>query len=116
MPQHVIRPLAEKKWPQIFRTYKSTLRALLNNGDTTEVQPRGIDPDIWRKFVENENDPKKKEQRVKNNENKKKSEFSHCLGRRSYAQKQYQMVCIIIAYTFEFLITFYVPNSLHLNV
>ena len=32
--------------------------ALLDNSDTAEVQPRGIDPNIWRTFVENENHPK----------------------------------------------------------
>ena len=60
------------------------------------VEPRGIDPDIWKKFVENESDPKKKQLNAKNAENRSKLEFSHCLGRRTYAQKQYLLVCIFL--------------------
>lgn len=95
------RPFAEKTWPQKFRSYKSTLRALLRNGDGTEVGPKGVDPLIWKKFIENESNPKKKQQIVTNSNNRKKLAFSHCLGRRSYAQKHYIMVCII-AYTLFF--------------
>ena len=77
------RPFTVKSWSQKFRTYKNTLRALLRSGQTTE--PKGVDPHVWRKFVENESDPKK-EQIVRNLNNRKKLYFSHCLGRRTYAQ------------------------------
>ena len=98
VPPSLVRPLAEKTWAQKFRTYKNTLWVLLKNGDPSDVEPKGIDPHIWKKFVENESDPKKKEQSVRNYNNRKKSAFSHTLGRRSYAQKQYLMV-YIVSYT-----------------
>ena len=108
------RPFAESTWPQFFRTHKSSLRALLKNGDPTKVQPRGIDPELWKKFVENESDPKRKEINAKNSNNKKKQEFSHCLGRRTYAQKQYKMVCIKLVLLFNLTNFFSVANSLNL--
>ena len=99
----MVRPFAEKSWPQKFRTYKNSLRVLLKNGDASEVLPKGVDPHIWRKFVENESDSKKKEQVARNLNNRKKLKFSHTLGRRSYAQKQYLIVCFI---TYVFFLLF----------
>ena len=89
----------QKTWSQKFRTFKSSLRPILETNNPIENVPKGMDPHTWRKFVENESDPKKKEQKPKNRDRRKKIKFSHCLGRRSYAQKQYLMVCII---TFTF--------------
>ena len=62
------------------------------------VEPQGVDPNNWTKFVENESAQKKIEQNIKNAENRKKLEYSHCLGRRTYAQKGYLMVRIIIKF------------------
>ena len=64
------RLFAERSWPQKFRTYKSSLRVVLKNGNATEVLPKGVDPHIWRKFVENEGNPKKEQ--VARNLNKQK--------------------------------------------
>ena len=61
---------------------------ILKNCDPSEVEPKGVDPHIWKKFVENERDPKKNEQSVRNYNNRKKSAFTHTLWCRSYAQKQ----------------------------
>ncbi|KAM7516831.1 hypothetical protein LguiA_006414 [Lonicera macranthoides] len=81
----------EKSWSQKFRTYKNTLRSFLKNDNPMIVVPKGVDPIIWRKFVENEIQPTKKLHNKKNSENRKLLKSSHCLGHRTYAQKQYMM-------------------------
>ncbi|KAM7481751.1 hypothetical protein LguiB_006334 [Lonicera macranthoides] len=91
VPPKVARPLLEKSWSQKFRTYKTTLRPLLKTRNPLGAKPKGVDRDTWRKFVESESDPKKQQQNIKNAENRQKMQFTHCLGRRSYAQKQYMM-------------------------
>ncbi|KAM7501137.1 hypothetical protein LguiB_000041 [Lonicera macranthoides] len=91
VPPKVARPLAEKTWSQKFRTYKSTLRVVTKNSDRMTLEPKGVDPHIWRNFVKNESDPKKQLQNAKNSENRKMLKVPHCLGRRTYAQKQYMM-------------------------
>ncbi|XP_012830490.1 PREDICTED: uncharacterized protein LOC105951580 [Erythranthe guttata] len=68
------------------------MRALLKKNGPTETEPKGIDPIIWRKFVENEMDQRKKDLNEQNQKNRKASVFSHCLGGRSYAQKEYLML------------------------
>ncbi|KAJ6824276.1 uncharacterized protein M6B38_102835 [Iris pallida] len=90
VPPEVARPLLEPSWSQKFRTYKHTLRQHYLRKNITEV-PKGVDPDIWRKFLENENGQKKKEECERNTKNRSKLEFSHCLGRCTYAQKKYMM-------------------------
>ena len=82
--------MLEKGWSQKFRTYKSTLRKSLNS--EKEEAPKGIDPNHWKEFLENEGNPKKKAQNVKNSENRQQLQYSHCLGRYSYAQKTYELV------------------------
>lgn len=46
-------------------------------------------------FIENESDPKKKQQNKKNAENWRKLRITHCLGRCTYAQKMFKKVRII---------------------
>lgn len=88
------------------------MRALLLKKGPTQAEPKGIDPIIWRKFVETETDPRKVEQNKKNKENRQKLEFSHCLGRRSYAQKEYLLVCILLL-VFKFMLpVFHFTNFL----
>ncbi|KAM7503376.1 hypothetical protein LguiB_002280 [Lonicera macranthoides] len=89
IPEEVARPQLEKGWSQKFRTYKSTLRKGLQI--EIEEAPRGIDPNHWKEFTENENKAKKIEQKKKNAENRGKLEYSHCLGRYSYAAKTHEM-------------------------
>ncbi|KAM7506981.1 hypothetical protein LguiA_017434 [Lonicera macranthoides] len=89
IPPEVARPMLEKAWPQKFRTGKIALRAHLKSG--AEGPPDGMDPIIWEKFVENENDPKKKKQSVQNSENRKQLTYSHTLGRCTYGLKIYKM-------------------------
>lgn len=62
----VARPLIEKPWPQKVKTYKNTLRHFLKNDDPLRVVPKGIDINIWTRFVENEIQPKEKLQNKKN--------------------------------------------------
>ena len=94
----VARPLLEKPWSQRFRTFKSSLRDhLRKNG--REV-PQGVDPEIWKKIVENEDNPKKQQQNIKNSENRQKLQIPHCLGRCSYAQKAFKKVGIHV-YNFQ---------------
>ncbi|XP_012837777.1 PREDICTED: uncharacterized protein LOC105958311 [Erythranthe guttata] len=92
VPPHVARPLAEKTWSQKFRTHKNSMRVILKKHGHSQAKPKGIDPIIWRKFVENEMDPRKVDQIEKNKNNRVNSQFSHCLGRRTYAQKEYLML------------------------
>ncbi|KAM7489657.1 hypothetical protein LguiB_027141 [Lonicera macranthoides] len=89
IPEEVARPMLEKGWSQKFRTYKTTLRKSLESEN--EEAPRGMDPNHWKEFSENENKPKKKEQKIKNAENRAQLQYSHCLGRYSYAQKTYEL-------------------------
>lgn len=95
IPPDVARPLAEKTWSQKFRTYKHSLRQFLKKNAHNQVEPKGIDPNIWKKFIESEEDPRKKELNNKNKRNREKLDFSHCLGRRTYAQKEYLIVCFL---------------------
>ncbi|KAM7507386.1 hypothetical protein LguiA_017839 [Lonicera macranthoides] len=92
IPEEVARPMLEKGWSQKFRTYKTTLRKSLES--EKEEAPRGMDPNHWKEFSENENKPKKKEQKIKNAENRAQLQYSHCLGRYSYAQKTYELVSV----------------------
>ncbi|KAL8064715.1 hypothetical protein ABFX02_01G109300 [Erythranthe guttata] len=71
VPSHVARPLAEKTWSQKFRTHKNSMRVFLKN-NPPKAEPKGIDPIIWRRFVENEKDPKKEDQNEKNKKQSKK--------------------------------------------
>ncbi|KAM7473464.1 hypothetical protein LguiB_020707 [Lonicera macranthoides] len=91
IPKEVAHPLLEKGWSQKFRTYKTTLQKSLESEN--EQAPKGIDPYYWKEFSKNENKPKKKEQKVKNAENRAKLQYFHCLGRYSYIQKIYKLVC-----------------------
>ncbi|KAM7477899.1 hypothetical protein LguiA_026112 [Lonicera macranthoides] len=78
IPEEVARPMLEKGWSQKFRTYKTTLRKSLES--EKEEAPRGMDLNHWKEFSENENKPKKKEQKIKNAENRAQLQSSHCLG------------------------------------
>ncbi|KAM7474177.1 hypothetical protein LguiB_021420 [Lonicera macranthoides] len=89
IPEEVARPMLEKGWSQKFRTYKVTLRKSLES--EKEEAPRGMDPNHWKEFSENESNPKKKEQKIKNAENRAQLQYSHCLGRYSYAQKTHEL-------------------------
>lgn len=48
------------------------MRALLLKKGPTQAEPKGIDPIIWRKFVETESNPRKVERNKKNKENRQK--------------------------------------------
>ncbi|KAM7510077.1 hypothetical protein LguiB_008952 [Lonicera macranthoides] len=78
-------PISYSDWRIILQNFKD------DNDNPVIVVPKGVDTNIWRKFVENEIQPKKKLQNKKNSENCKMLKSSHCLGRRTYAQKQYMM-------------------------
>ena len=70
-------------------------------GSQNEEAPRGIDPNHWKELLENENKPKKKEQKIKNTENRAQLQYSHCLGRYSYAQKTYELVYFCVCVKFH---------------
>ncbi|KAM7523423.1 hypothetical protein LguiA_013325 [Lonicera macranthoides] len=53
IPEEVARPMLEKGWSQKFKTYKITLRKSLES--EKEKAPRGMDPNHWKEFSENEN-------------------------------------------------------------
>lgn len=90
--EDIARPLMCKNWSQFLRSRKSRLRAYISNGGVEA--PEGIDPIIWEKFLENENDPKKMKQKHDNSQNRKQNTVSHTLGRQSYSQKAHLIVSI----------------------
>ncbi|KAM7528957.1 hypothetical protein LguiB_032367 [Lonicera macranthoides] len=89
IPEEVARPMLEKGWSQKFKTYKITLRKSLES--EKEKAPRGMDPNHWKEFSENESNLKKKEQKIKNAENRAQLQYSHCLGHYSYAKKTHEL-------------------------
>ena len=97
----VARPLMEKRFAQKFRTHKNNMRCFLPTEDNPGVLPEGVDPNIWRLFCENERKAKKKSQNIQNAKNRTNLEYSHTLGRRTYAALQYEMVCIIIFFNYQ---------------
>lgn len=87
------------------------MQAHLVKRGLTEAKPKEIDLIIKRNFVEAESHPRKIEQNKKNKENQQKLELSHCLGRCSYAQKEYLMVCMLLL-VFKFILVFLFGNLL----
>lgn len=76
-----------KSWSQRFSSFKTKLRSRLKNDDAMGGEPKGIDPRTWRKFVENESDPKKQHQNVQNAENRKSLGSFRCYSCRSSAKQ-----------------------------
>jgi hypothetical protein len=58
--------------------------------------PKGVDPEILKRFIENDDDPKKQQQKVQNTRNRGELKITHCLGRCTYAQKVFKKVHIIV--------------------
>ncbi|KAM7471857.1 hypothetical protein LguiA_010040 [Lonicera macranthoides] len=83
IPLDVARSLITKSWSQSFRSFKTKLQSRLKNDDARG----GIDPHTWRKFVENESDPKKQHQNVQNAENRKSLGSFRCYSRHSSAKQ-----------------------------
>ncbi|KAI3908181.1 hypothetical protein MKW98_029482, partial [Papaver atlanticum] len=101
VPSHLVRPCLEANFPQKLRTYKYRLRSEILKKKATkeaalEARPADCSLDSWKGFVENEFKEGVKEKNAKYAEVAKRNPIPHTLGRCSYANKCYNLVCTSI--------------------
>lgn len=96
----------ERTYPQKLRTQRGKYRAeYLAKAATIEDAraniPPSINPALWSEFVDREFKTEVKERNEKFKANRSANTVGCALGRKTYSQKHYEMVRIILCWWFK---------------